>query len=318
VIERPTNPGERESSPCGSFERALAKAMKSRTGLIAARSLARDLYFRCHLSGPPFSPTAYAHALRVRMEYADISEEGLLMDWPGPNGRIVLKDLGTCPTIMDRRRQNFTLAHELAHIVLRYEIDSRLRMSEYTLDDPAEERLCDAFAAELLMPSVRLRDDLRLNGVAPSAIVSLCDRYDVSLMSMVASVGASAGPGRLIAILWNYRGEILTASWAWPNRFRNSILVDTGKTTVERALLKGGEFQGRDQLLINGKRESWLCASQLLPKNNKKILTIGIRSDCSYRLITRDNRPRVFEHLSLVREPVKGQLAAARRRLKQQ
>jgi hypothetical protein len=266
----------------------------------SARGLAEGTRCRFPIKGPPYCPHEYAAALGIPVERRPIPTDGFLLDWPGPDARIILKDLGPAADVRQRRRQNFTLAHELGHIVLRKQLIGLLDPTTgYTLNDPDEERFCDKFASHLLLPDRSLRTDLQTAGVGPSALLAMCERYDVSLGALVRSAAAIAGPSSMMVVLWTLRAGRFKPQWFWPSRFARALLVDTGKSTVERAFSDGGEHMGRDQVLLQGRRESWQCASRLLGTKNK-VLMVGVRAN-SHLPIKGERRSAEVEQLSLFR-----------------
>src|SRR6476469_995567 len=104
---------------------------------------------------PPFSLHMLAASLGARVEVRP----------GGPEGRVVVRDGRFVVQMREGaswRRQRFTLAHEVAHLLL-FSADAeagRLRAvpSSSEHDFRAVERLCSVGAAELLMP----RNDLRM------------------------------------------------------------------------------------------------------------------------------------------------------------
>lgn len=122
---------------------------------------------------PPVDVEQLARELGVsEIRRVPMVEDGRLE--PCPGGARVLLRLGN-----GKARERFTLAHELAHLMLAEgggELATRRRDGAWD----REERLCDRFAAELLLPRVWLRrrqteqEDLAtLKGIAGEAEVSL-------------------------------------------------------------------------------------------------------------------------------------------------
>jgi len=126
----------------------------------------------------------------------------------GPEGRVVVRDGRFVVQMREGaswRRQRFTLAHEVAHLLL-FSADAeagRLRAvpSSSEHDFRAVERLCSVGAAELLMP----RNDLRmavLSGIGSRRLLrELHDRYLVSWRSLFVQI-AEAFEG-LSTIVWS-------------------------------------------------------------------------------------------------------------------
>jgi uncharacterized protein DUF955 len=99
-------------------------------------------------------------------------------------------DMGTYRVVYVRaedeyRRQRFTIAHEVAHLLLT-EVHSAGRV---TLSRSTEERLCDAFAAALLVPPSRLESALSgLTWDDPDDLLLLCRKFSVGIQPMLISL----------------------------------------------------------------------------------------------------------------------------------
>ncbi len=83
-------------------------------------------------------------------------------------------------------RIRFTIAHELCHTFF-YEIVPELKFCPHEID-PDEERLCNAGAAELLMPTGTLKKDARRSGISLGSLESLATLYRVSVEAMFLRV----------------------------------------------------------------------------------------------------------------------------------
>jgi hypothetical protein len=83
----------------------------------------------------------------------------------------------------DPRRQRFTVAHELGHLLLD-EARSRLQLGRRD-----EERLCNKFASELLVPradiATALAGRVRLE---PDDLIALCNRFGVTLQPILIAL----------------------------------------------------------------------------------------------------------------------------------
>ena len=131
--------------------------------------------------------------------------------------RMVLR-AGSAPT-----RSRFTIAHELCHTFF-YEIVPELKYG-FEGTDPAEERLCNVGAAELLIPSKSLRHRAKGCRVSLDSLGELANIYAVSMEAMLLRLRALG--------LWNcelsywrpkQRGFCLDrmvggrkGDWAWPD-----------------------------------------------------------------------------------------------------
>jgi IrrE N-terminal-like domain len=84
----------------------------------------------------------------------------------------------------DPRRQRFTVAHEVAHLLLD-EARGRLRLTR-----AVEEQLCDRFAAELLVPAAAMAAEVDSRGdrLNPSDVVDLGNRFGVNLQPILIAI----------------------------------------------------------------------------------------------------------------------------------
>jgi len=94
-----------------------------------------------------------------------------------------------------RTRQRFTIAHELAHLVLhedqRFHVDEQspiaFRNEESSLATNANEIEANQFASELLMPEQLLKREIKnlpKNMEVERAVLALADRFEVSGQAM--------------------------------------------------------------------------------------------------------------------------------------
>jgi hypothetical protein len=98
------------------------------------------------------------------------------------------------------RRKRYTVAHELAHLLLAHASeDAGLRLGWYE-----EERLCERFASNALIPGDELVDHLQTHPPAPalSWLKYAADRFHVSLSALTIALGEvrwSSGAAYLLA-----------------------------------------------------------------------------------------------------------------------
>jgi hypothetical protein len=226
-------------------------------------------------SGPPYDPRAYAEWLGLHIERRDMAAEGMLADWPGRSCRIILRETPRDGGSASRQRENFTLAHEIGHFLIREELQGTVPDSVFQRTNADEERLCNYFAEELLMPAYRVMDDLSRCAGRPAALIALAATYDVSLRAMLIRMSRALREP-VFAAIWKQSGTRYDLSWATPLRFGQLVLCNTGRTTVERAFSADGEVEGRDDVILNGNRMRWPCMSLRL--SGSQVLTIGTRS----------------------------------------
>jgi Zn-dependent peptidase ImmA (M78 family) len=155
-----------------------------------ARQKARDLIKRFGIKSLPVNVERIARSLEVKVEFSPFDD--------GLSGMALIKDGVPVIGVNSQHhpnRQRFTIAHELAHIVLHPEeltkavhVDKgslrRDRVSAQGTDDLEIE--ANAFAAELLMPEELLSAalDEKLDLEDPQVLESLANRFRVSLIAL--------------------------------------------------------------------------------------------------------------------------------------
>lgn len=156
---------------------------------LAALERCRSLVERVHASRPewnppPFDPRVYADALGI-----DVSESRELDRWDallvplGPELRIICN-----ANVRSEGRKRFSIAHEIGHtffsnVTDTYQMRTTVDRAEAYGDNDvlALERLCDACAAELLMPAAVFAAHRAQFGGGASAIPELSRLFGVSL-----------------------------------------------------------------------------------------------------------------------------------------
>jgi hypothetical protein len=80
--------------------------------------------------------------------------------------------------------QRFTMAHEVAHLLL-----TPPDLERDVLHPTAEEELCETFASELLMPKHSISLQLRDGPPTPEDVLRLCGEYRVNVRPMIRALG---------------------------------------------------------------------------------------------------------------------------------
>lgn len=240
--------------------------------------MASDLFLSARPPGPPYSPFEYARSLNLKIEYAPVQAEGIFVHDRERGPRILLRKPENSLTTFQWRRLNFTLAHEIGHFVIRKALEDFVPSSTLSLrsGNSEEEQLCNAFAAELLMPAQCMRKHFNRHGVNPELILRLSVAYDVSIKALLCRTRELFGRS-VAGVIWKESDGNIFVDWAVPNSFQQLLLRDTGRTTVERAMRCSKSIQGRDHFLLNGKAMWWKCASKRLV-GAEKVLTLMSRS----------------------------------------
>jgi len=219
-------------------------------------SRARELFREVRPGGPPFDPHEYAEALKIKVREEDMTIDGYLK----------CNNLGEFEISLNRNvrlsRKNFTLAHEIAHTFVFFdlhEFTEKFRVSKNY--DREEERLCDLAAAELLMPFHVFKCDLlrlSVRGViTPETIFSLMERYNVSLQAVCTRIVWIEKDS--VCALWKKQGTSISPEWVAPSRMKQIALCRTGRSSIEQSL--------------NGKRDVITRTDAFYFKRKRKIHT---------------------------------------------
>lgn len=117
----------------------------------------------------------------VSIEKEPISSEAMLIQ-SGDGYKIVLKDVQEQTY---GRRQRFSFAHELGHLLLQRcgleQGSNSMTKHRESFRQSREERLCDQLAAEILMPRDAFREDGVKNGWSLNGLRNLSREYETSI-----------------------------------------------------------------------------------------------------------------------------------------
>jgi hypothetical protein len=103
-----------------------------------------------------------------------------------------------------RWRKRFTVAHEIAHLLLDEARSARTDL----LDSEKEERLCDHFANELLIPRPELNQVLSdTANLTLELLNTLCRQFRVNLQPMLIALAQTGRFGHFTALLTRRRGH---------------------------------------------------------------------------------------------------------------
>jgi hypothetical protein len=204
----------------------------------------------------------------------------VLDGWSTERPRIILPEPAT--TTIGRRRENFTIAHELGHLLIRTKLEGCVPAAVLGRGHPDEEYFCNAFAAELLVPRGYVRRTVEKYGLTPKVVVWLSDMCDVTTR-VIARRLSDAYQEEFLGIRWQRRGHLPECTWSEPYSDRVFEVPRTGRSTVERALETDDEHEGWDTFLCGARRVRWRCLSQRVGSPGM-ILTVGLRSGASVTL----------------------------------
>jgi hypothetical protein len=150
---------------------------------------------------PPYPVTELAALQGIkRIEKVDLGRTDAVLI-SQPDGYVVQVNSNRHPF-----RQNFSCAHEVAHILL-HEIERRttnsteFRVPDMTIGRIARERLCDQAAADLLMPARIFRKYVSCFGCSVNSLEWLSPTFAVSIPAVAIRVSQTSDEP-CVAVLW--------------------------------------------------------------------------------------------------------------------
>lgn len=223
----------------GPTAQSLRSIYGPKSPLSLFRDKATEVRKTTGVKGPPFDPFEYAERLDIRVEEREgMSIDGLLKCIDGRFVVYLKKDVFSL-------RKNFTLAHEIAHTFFYGLLSHPNSFRGSVSSDPEEERLCDAAAAELLMPSSLFREHLLSEPeVTPHTLFGLVDRYRVSIQSV--TIRTAEVHSGLACAFWKREGSAINLQSISPPRLKNWMLCQTNRSSVELALSTPGKIFTKD------------------------------------------------------------------------
>ncbi|MCG9129830.1 ImmA/IrrE family metallo-endopeptidase [Candidatus Poribacteria bacterium] len=159
--------------------------------------------------GPPFNPKILASILGILCEKSDElthSEDAEL--YPVGNGNMVIRYNPKKP----KARQNFSIAHEIAHTLFPgYQDQYKARHWSGKFDPENEvEFLCDLGASEFIMPTPIFDMDVKRMGVSLKSLQELSRRYETSIeATSIRMITTSIESCAMMVLSHSYKPEEL-------------------------------------------------------------------------------------------------------------
>jgi hypothetical protein len=212
--------------------------------------------------------------------------DGGLVDWSTSDCHILLPkhppvQLGA------RRRERFTIAHEIGHFVIRRYLRDSVLPRVFERHSSEEEYLCNIFAGELLVPVDWLARDAEKYGLTARGIVALQERYDVSLHMLAISLRQIFGRA-IFVTSWYSTDDGFIANNVTTGSKEPIELVHSAGTTIHLAALTQKEESGVNSFYIAGRLARWHCWS--LAIGLRQVLTVGLRADLWDRYTSQSNQ----------------------------
>lgn len=153
-----------------------------------------------------------------------------------PDGELVIK-LNSESSFV---RRQFTLAHEIAHLLL----DTVPAHRSANRADVHLERSCDLIAAELLMPTQETSDFIYgLGAPSPENLKAIASRYTVSLQTAAIRVYSGLKLWKCGIGMWSISSKMKTLWFVGPKRWDNVL---PAPSLLERAVSSNESFRATD------------------------------------------------------------------------
>ena len=264
-----------------AFEQTITERMKVNTLIDASRKCADEVRDEIHMKSIPVNLSQIGKHLGILTTHIlDIACDGALMPSELDSGyEVVLSS----QTSWERRR--FSLAHEFGHIILHKLFPKTRDFETRTVfvqpGNKTEERFCDAFAAELLMPHDSFIQDATRIPMTAAGLIKLSLMYQVSVTSAayrlrelgcncdfsVISLAASENPdgARIKKILVNFQRS----------RLRKSNELKFASDSIPRRVFLNMETVEGWGSLHEGNIKRNLYVS-FIPPSGQKLSSIGL------------------------------------------
>ncbi len=247
----------------------------------AIKQKALELVARSGISRPPFSPFALASLQGVvRVKFRPMGFDACLIPVSGGF------EVHICST-HSKARQNFSMAHEVAHLFFMEATSERRRALRDTgiganNVDQEEEYLCDVAASELIFPEPFFNRDVYHSGPSILGVVELAKLYAASLQATAHKFTAT-GIWKCAFVFWKlartdsgYKlvaDRCITRNGVSRVRKDQVVLLDDSK--ILGAVGKRGIVRGR-QLIRFGEIEDdyYLEWIQIGSKKHPRFLSI--------------------------------------------
>jgi hypothetical protein len=166
---------------------------------------AREFVRRANVTAVPVPLDPYLTAARaIAREMADMAADEAGTCFPMSDGSFRI-----CINANDRlERRRFTVCHEIAHIVLGLKSDHKT--APWTTGRPLAERLCDLFAAELLLPGKLFEPAAESAPISLAGIDALAGQFEASVTATGSRFADSVGAP--CAFVLSHQGKVVYAS----------------------------------------------------------------------------------------------------------
>jgi Zn-dependent peptidase ImmA (M78 family) len=234
---------------------------------------------------PPFTARDYATLLGIgNIVVEDIGEV---------SGILIKGNLGPIIKLNSKhnyRRQNFSLAHELAHLIVDRVIVNKTNDNiafRSVNSSNTIERLCNVAATEMLMPEAVFSKYLETLGTSIVSVAKLSEMFAVSLQAALIRV-SELSRTTTIALCWRLRegkrSNHLALEWSTTPKIADKKLIckpvkptiGANETTIQ-AFMNDDVIKTYKEFYINGclKKRCLLESKGFGLKNNRRVLSLA-------------------------------------------
>jgi hypothetical protein len=220
---------------------------------------AREFIRRANIAAIPVPLEPYLAAVRATVrELPDMAADEAGTCFPMADGSYRI-----CVNAQDSvERRRFTACHEVGHIVLGLRSDHNT--DPWTTGRPLPERLCDLFAAQLLMPDHVFEPAAENAQLGLAAVDDLADRFLASVTATGSRFAESVSTP--CAFVLSHRGKVVHVSRSKSLRDARALIarrsdLPTGSVS---ARARSGEVPGRQQIEAADWLSSWERGGVLL------------------------------------------------------
>ncbi len=237
---------------------------------------------------------AFAKTRGLIVEYRVLHVDALLNVSAG--GYVAVVNSSASPA-----RRRFSIAHEIGHLEIARTTKLAVAMEHGLLESEAErtsvERLCDTFAAALLMPRDAWRSRLLEGGLSWGHLNYLARLYGVSFWAAAARV-FEIDIWHGAVVVWEWRAGDADEGELWPCRAVSNIGLRLGD--LRPAALPGrpsdrgapqvaweskGRSVGKMNLKIDHEEQRYFGESRMMFNDPKKVVTVIVAEPDAQRVL---------------------------------
>ena len=165
---------------------------------------------------------------KIAREYAQLKYTTIPFEIDGISAN--LKKIGSKPSIIvnsrrPRKRQRFTLAHEIGHVIIPWHMGTIFDITDINSSNTVSywqmEAEANAFAIELLMPSYWIKEIIHQNIDIAEATLAIVNQADVSAIAATLRLRSQLPPNYIFIVI--DKSEVVTYSGRSDGTYATSV-----------------------------------------------------------------------------------------------